>query len=318
MANKGHGGLGKGLGALLKDRRLTPARDQVQEIPAADIQANRYQPRQDFDEAALQELQASIARYGILQPLIVRKLPEHGYELIAGERRLRAARLAGLEKVPALVREYNDAEVSEIALIENIQRENLNAIEEARAYERLMQEFHLTQEVIAQKIGRSRSHVANFLRLLRLAPAIQESVAAGEMTMGQAKPLLSLEAQDLQLEAAAFIRENGCSARQAEDLVHKLLEDPHYLQNMLAKKREKADPAAAEQQNAQTQDAFLHAAADRLVEALGTKVNIRPGRRKSRIEIEFYSAEDLERLLELLTRQKPPAGASSPQKPFVI
>lgn len=318
MANKGHGGLGKGLGALLKDRSLTPARDQVQEIPAAEIQANRYQPRQDFDEAALEELQASIAHYGILQPLIVRRLPEHGYELIAGERRLRAARLAGLVKVPALVREYNDAEVSEIALIENIQRENLNAIEEARAYERLMQEFHLTQEVIARKIGRSRSHVANFLRLLHLAPEIQDDVAAGEMTMGQAKPLLALESQALQREAAAYICENGCSARQAEDLVHRLQEDPHYLQKPTEQSGEKAAPQSEKKDDGQPQDAFLHAAADRLVEALGTKVNIRPGRQKSRIEIEFYSAEDLERLLELLTRQEPPSGASSPQKPFVI
>ena len=317
MANKGHGGLGKGLGALLKDRSLTPARDQVQEIPAAEIQANRYQPRQDFDEAALEELQASIAHYGILQPLIVRRLPEHGYELIAGERRLRAARLAGLVKVPALVREYNDAEVSEIALIENIQRENLNAIEEARAYERLMQEFHLTQEVIARKIGRSRSHVANFLRLLRLAPDVQDDVASGNLSMGQAKPLLALDDMDLQRQAAAFIREHGSSARQAEELVHKLLENPAYLQSLSAAKAEQEK--TNDGQSGRNQDAFLEAAANRLVEALGTSVHIRPGRKKSRIEIEFYSEDDLERLLELLTRQEDsPASSAGGPKDFVV
>ncbi|RGS73524.1 ParB/RepB/Spo0J family partition protein [Mitsuokella sp. AF21-1AC] len=316
MASKGHGGLGKGLGALLKDRKITPARDQVQEIPAADIQANRYQPRQEFDEGALEELRASIQHYGILQPLIVRRLTEHGYELIAGERRLRAARLAGLVKVPALVREYNDAEVSEIALIENIQRENLNAIEEARAYERLMQDFHLTQEVIAQKIGRSRSHVANFLRLLRLAPDIQDDVASGDLSMGQAKPLLALDDMDLQRQAAAFIREHGSSARQAEELVHKLLENPAYLQSLSGAKVEQA---ANDGQSGRNPDAFLEAAANRLVEALGTSVHIRPGRKKSRIEIEFYSEDDLERLLELLTRQEnPPAPSAGGPKDFVV
>lgn len=317
MASKGHGGLGKGLGALLKDRKITPARDQVQEIPAAEIQANRYQPRQEFDEEALQELQASIKHYGILQPLIVRRLPEQGYELIAGERRLRAARLAGLVKVPALVREYNDAEVSEIALIENIQRENLNAIEEARAYDRLMKEFNLTQEVIAQKIGRSRSHVANFLRLLRLAPDVQDDVAGGELSMGQAKPLLALDDLALQSQAAAFIREHGSSARQAEELVHKLLADPQYLRSL---SDDGAEQGKQENEpNSREEDAFLEDAANRLVEALGTKVHIRPGRKKSRIEIEFYSEDDLERLLELLTvKGHPPAPLTGDTKHFVI
>lgn len=317
MASKGHGGLGKGLGALLKDRKITPARDQVQEILASEIQANRYQPRQEFDEAALEELRASIQHYGILQPLIVRRLPEQGYELIAGERRLRAARLAGLVKVPALVREYNDAEVSEIALIENIQRENLNAIEEARAYDRLMQDFHLTQEVIAQKIGRSRSHVANFLRLLRLAPEVQDDVASGELSMGQAKPLLALDDLDLQRQAAAYIREHGSSARQAEELVHKLLTDPTYLQSQPI-----AETEQGRQENVpddRHEEAFFEAVTNRLVEALGTKVHIRPGRKKSRIEIEFYSEDDLERLLGLLAGQeKSPAPASGEPKNFVI
>ena len=225
MASKGHGGLGKGLGALLKNREITPAKDQVQEIAASEIQANRYQPRQSFDEEALEDLSESIRQYGILQPLIVRRLPGKGYELIAGERRLRAARKAGLEKVPALVREYNDAEISEIALIENIQRENLNIIEEAEAYAFLMKNFRLTQEMLAKKVGRSRPHIANSLRLLELAEEIQDKLVAGDLLMGQARPLLALKDKALQVRAAEHILEEHLSSRQAEELVRRLLDD---------------------------------------------------------------------------------------------
>ena len=229
MASKGHGGLGKGLGALLKNREITPAKDQVQEIAASEIQANRYQPRQSFDEEALEDLSESIRQYGILQPLIVRRLPGKGYELIAGERRLRAARKAGLEKVPALVREYNDAEISEIALIENIQRETLNIIEQAEAYAFLMKNFQLTQEMLAKKVGRSRPHIANSLRLLELAEEIQDKLVAGDLLMGQARPLLALKDKALQVRAAEHILEEHLSSRQAEELVRRLLDDPAYL-----------------------------------------------------------------------------------------
>ena len=302
MVSKGHGGLGKGLGALLKNREITPAKDQVQEIAADEIRANRYQPRQNFDEAALEDLSESIRQYGILQPLIVRRLPERGYELIAGERRLRAARKAGLEKVPALVREYNDAEISEIALIENIQRENLNIIEEAEAYAFLMQNFQLTQEMLAKKVGRSRPHIANSLRLLELAEPVQDKLVAGELLMGQARPLLALKDEALQVKAAAHILAEHLSSRQAEELVRRLLDDPAYLD---AEEGGPEDETAEAQvtQEAQ-QDAFYQDAVGRLNEYLGTKVRIRPGKKKSRIEIEFYSEDDLERLLELLEGQK--------------
>ena len=302
MVSKGHGGLGKGLGALLKNREITPAKDQVQEIAANEIRANRYQPRQNFDEAALEDLSKSIRQYGILQPLIVRRLPEKGYELIAGERRLRAARKAGLEKVPALVREYNDAEISEIALIENIQRENLNIIEEAEAYAFLMQNFQLTQEMLAKKVGRSRPHIANSLRLLELAEPVQDKLVAGELLMGQARPLLALKDEALQVKAAAHILAEHLSSRQAEELVRCLLDDPAYLD---AEEGGPEDETAEAQvtQEAQ-QDAFYQDAVGRLNEYLGTKVRIRPGKKKSRIEIEFYSEDDLERLLELLEGQK--------------
>ncbi|MGE9899527.1 ParB/RepB/Spo0J family partition protein [Mitsuokella multacida] len=302
MVSKGHGGLGKGLGALLKNREITPAKDQVQEIAADEIRANRYQPRQNFDEAALEDLSESIRQYGILQPLIVRRLPEKGYELIAGERRLRAARKAGLEKVPALVREYNDAEISEIALIENIQRENLNIIEEAEAYAFLMQNFQLTQEMLAKKVGRSRPHIANSLRLLELAEPVQDKLIAGELLMGQARPLLALKDEALQVKASEHILAEHLSSRQAEELVRCLLDNPAYL-DAEAGGPEDETAEAQETQEAQ-QDAFYQDAVGRLNEYLGTKVRIRPGKKKSRIEIEFYSEDDLERLLELLEGQK--------------
>mgnify|MGYP004681285165 FL=1 len=302
MVSKGHGGLGKGLGALLKNREITPAKDQVQEIAANEIRANRYQPRQNFDEAALEDLSESIRQYGILQPLIVRRLPERGYELIAGERRLRAARKAGLEKVPALVREYNDAEISEIALIENIQRENLNIIEEAEAYAFLMQNFQLTQEMLAKKVGRSRPHIANSLRLLELAEPVQDKLVAGELLMGQARPLLALKDEALQIKAAEHILAEHLSSRQAEELVRRLLDDPAYLD---AEESGSEDESAEAQETQEAQqDAFYQDAVGRLNEYLGTKVRIRPGKKKSRIEIEFYSEDDLERLLELLEGQK--------------
>lgn len=302
MVSKGHGGLGKGLGALLKNREITPAKDQVQEIAADEIRANRYQPRQNFDEAALEDLSESIRQYGILQPLIVRRLPEKGYELIAGERRLRAARKAGLEKVPALVREYNDAEISEIALIENIQRENLNIIEEAEAYAFLMQNFQLTQEMLAKKVGRSRPHIANSLRLLELAEPVQDKLVAGELLMGQARPLLALKDEALQVKAAAHILAEHLSSRQAEELVRRLLDDPAYLD--AEESRPEDETAEAQVTQEAQQDAFYQDAVGRLNEYLGTKVRIRPGKKKSRIEIEFYSEDDLERLLELLEGQK--------------
>ena len=281
MASKGHGGLGKGLGALLKNREITPAKDQVQEIAASEIQANRYQPRQSFDEEALEDLSESIRQYGILQPLIVRRLPGKGYELIAGERHLRAA--------------------------ENIQRENLNIIEEAEAYAFLMKNFQLTQEMLAKKVGRSRPHIANSLRLLELAEEIQDKLVAGDLLMGQARPLLALKDKALQVKAAEHILEEHLSSRQAEELVRRLLDDPAYLDA-----RESGAEAESEEVQEAPQDAFYQDAAGRLNEYLGTKVRIRPGKKKSRIEIEFYSEDDLERLLELLSSGRADRHANPP------
>ena len=293
MGKPVHGGLGKGLGALLKN--TDDAKDKIQMVSVTDIQANPFQPRKEFDAEALEELMNSVKEYGVLQPLLVRTLL-HGYELIAGERRLRASKLAGLEKVPVLVRNYTDAQVTEIALIENLQRCDLNAIEEAEAYDRLLTEFGLTQEILAQKVGRSRSHIANFLRLLRLAPRVQEYIVNGSITMGQAKPLLALEEDSLQLEAAEYIIAEDLSAREAEELVKKIEKSPTYL----ADREEGQEREAAADKS---REIFVVEAEDRLKLLLGTNVKIKPGKKKSKIEIEFYSAEDLDRIIETLTEE---------------
>ena len=285
------GGLGKGLGALLgnpKPVSESAAVEKAHKIAITAIQPNRYQPRLEFDESALEELKDSVKEFGVLQPLLVRKVAENRYELIAGERRLRAAKLAGLTEVPVEVREYNNEEIAQIALIENIQRENLNAMEEAKAYERLMKEFNLTQETVAKKVGRSRSHIANFLRLLNLAEQVQAYVANGSLSMGQAKPLLALENQDLQLEAADYIQSKDLSARQSEQLVKKLLENPDMLHEHSGEQAPKEKPE---------QDVFIRDAVDKLTQMFGTQVRIQTGKKKSKLEIEFYSPEDLERIM---------------------
>ena len=285
--NKQSRGLGRGLEALIP---TMSEQEVVKELLITDIVANKYQPRNEFNEEALEELAESINQYGLLQPVIVRKVL-NGYELIAGERRWRAAQKNGAKTIPAIVREYSDIETTEIALIENLQRENLNAIEEAGAYQRLVNEFGLTQEELAKKIGRSRSHIANFIRLLNLPEIVQEYVSRGTLTMGQVRPLVTLESEDLQIEAAEYIIAEDLSARDAEKLVKKLMKDPQVLQEELEEEEYK-------------EDIFVVEAEDVLKMALGTKVKIKPGKKKSKIEIEFYSADDLERLVEVLTNPK--------------
>ena len=308
-----HGGLGgQGLGALFGGSAhvaagaAVPEKDRVQELAVADIRANRYQPRTDFDEAALEDLKASVEAYGVLQPVLVRRLPdaEGGYELIAGERRLRAAKLAGLAKVPAIVREYSDAETSEIALIENLQREDLNPMEEARAYQSLIGSFGLTQDEISKKVGRSRSHIANFLRLQKLDEKVQDYVASGTLSMGQARPLVALESHELQRKAADYIQEHELTARGCEALVRKLAEDPTLLD---AAEGENGGPQTAASADGGTPE--LRATVDRLTQYFGTQVKIKRGKKKGKIEIDYYGDEDLERILELLHGGADKAGA---------
>ena len=311
MKKAKQGGLGRGLGALGLGKNVlagTPKADTpvpAEETPAAAsavpenpteisvevIAPNRFQPRREFDEAALEELRESIARHGILQPLSVRAVGDGKYELIAGERRLRAARLAGRATVPVVVRTASDAEMAEMALIENIQREDLNPIEEARAYEQLLTKFRLSQEELARRVARSRSAIANSVRLLRLAEEVQAFIANGVLSMGQTRPLLALESKTIQREAAEYIQEHELSARGAEALVKRLLKDPNVLKK------------AAQPAKTRTPDIFVREAEERLTRSLGTKVRIQESREqgKGRLEISYFSADDLERLLALLT-----------------
>ena len=266
----------------------------VQQIPLHEIQANRYQPRHEFDESALEELKESIVQHGVLQPILVRQLPAgKGYELVAGERRFRASRLAGLETVPALVRPLSDAASTEIALIENLQREDLNAIEEANAYRNLLQNFGLTQEALAERVGRSRSHITNMMRLLKLDVHVQEYLANGSLSMGQARPLVVLTDAALQREAADIIMARECSARQAEELVKRLQKNAE----------EKAEAKEAESPG-ETEKIFLREAEDKLKMFFGTQVRIRSRGKKNRIEIDFSSEEDLNRILDSLLEKK--------------
>jgi ParB family chromosome partitioning protein len=289
-------GLGRGLGAF-----FAPGEDEPRdEIAVKAIVPNKFQPRRVFDQDALTELAQSIKQHGVIQPILVRKTLT-GYELVAGERRWRAAQMVGLEVIPAVIREYTDGEMTEIALIENLQRENLNPIEEALAYKRLMEEFNLTQEEVARKIGRSRPLIANTVRLLNLAPAVQEHVSRGTLTTGQVRPLLALENAELQEEAADSIIEDDLSARDAEELVRRLLKSPR-------------PPKAKKQEN---RELFLAEAEERLKMILGTQVKIKPGKMRSKIEIEFYSADDLERIIETLTVQEY-AAATRTRGPLVV
>ena len=313
------GGLGKGLGAIFGENRSTiPAQpvakeaavtaneNKPQEAAIETITANPYQPRRIFDEEKLQELAASIKEFGIVQPLVVRKKGET-FELVAGERRLRAAKLAGLANVPVVIKDYDDTKMMEIALIENIQRHDLNPIEEAQGLRRLMSEFKLTQEQVAEKVGRSRVAVTNILRLLNLPQEIQNEIINGTLTMGQAKQLLGLSKKEQQLEVAKSIIANGWSSRMTEEVVRKLKEGKQLKivrEIIEAEKEEKLKTKKSKRKETEN-DVFCRDFESRLVELLGTKVKVLPkpeedGRQGGTIQIEYYSAEDLERIYEVL------------------
>lgn len=321
------GGLGKGLGAIFGEN-TSPAVEKAQEPASAaqellikNIAANPYQPRCNFDEEKLQELAASIKEFGVVQPVVVRK-KGRSYELVAGERRLRAAGLAGLTKVPAIVKDYDDAKMMEIALIENIQRHDLNPIEEAQGLRRLMQEFKLTQEQTAEKVGRSRSAVTNILRLLNLPEQVQKQIINGVLTMGQAKQLLGLPKPEQMCEVAEAIIANGWSSRMTEEVVRKLKEGKKLkiVRELIEEEAKNKDNKEKKPKREPTEnDIFCHDFEQRLVEFLGTKVKVVPkldeqGRQGGTIHIEYYSAEDLERIYEVLQQgrheDKPANGES--------
>lgn len=287
-------GLGRGLDALFSapnTGQTAESNEPIKEISLQEIVPNQHQPRRDFDEEALAELAQSVKQHGIIQPVVVRKTLT-GYELVAGERRWRASQMAGLKQIPAVIREFTDAEMMEIALVENLQRQNLNVIEEAVAFRRLIEEFGLTQEEVSQRIGRSRSMIANIIRLLNLQPAVQEFVSRGTMTMGQARPLLALESPEMQLEIANQIIEEDLSARDAEELVRRLVAK-HPVKKVEAKPKEEEED----------DQFFMNEFEDRLKVILGTQVRIKPGKYKSKIEIEYYSNEDLERIMDMLSKR---------------
>jgi len=251
------------------------------DVPITQIRPNPRQPRVEFGDAALAELAESIRVQGMLQPLVVRRISDEVFELIAGERRLRAAKRAGLEKVPAMLREASDIESLEIALVENIQRDDLSPLEEASAYQQLMEEFGHTQEEIAERVGKSRPSIANTLRLLKLPEAIKRDLASGKLTAGHARVLLSVEGAEAQLRAARQIQARRLSVREAEQIV--------------ATRREHAS-------NPQTRDLHHQTLERDLSAALGTRVRVHPRGRGGRIEIEYYSSEELEGLCDKLRR----------------
>lgn len=277
-------GLGKGLGALMGDLAVeTPTgKSPYQMLPIHKVEPNPGQPRQDFDPEELQSLADSIALHGVVQPLTVRELPNGYYQIIAGERRWRAARIAEQREIPAVIIEADDRKVMELALIENLQRQDLNPVEEAMGYQTLMQEYGLTQEDAAKQVGKSRPAVANALRLLNLSDKVLEMVRKGNLSAGHARAVLSLKTQKLQEQAAQKIAALGLSVRQAELLCKNMAKEPV---------PEKAPTLAVD---------YVAECEKNLSKHLGRGVKIINGKRKGRFELEFYGQDDLQVLLDAL------------------
>jgi len=289
--------LGKGLSALISSRPSEASHNKeisnleinstgnVAYIKTISILENRFQPRQNYDESKLEELKVSIKEKGVLQPILVRK-HENGYEVVAGERRLRAAKAIGLEEVPVIIKNVTDREALVLALVENIQREELNAIEEALGFKRLMEEFQFTQEAVAEAIGKDRSTVTNLLRLLRLPEEIQKQVAEDKLSMGHARALLSLEDTGIQKKMARVIVDRDLSVRQVEELVKKAHQGHDIIQ--------------AATRNPKNRD--IEILEEELRKILGTKVFIEDKKGKGKMVIEYYTLDDLDRILGILRK----------------
>lgn len=298
-------GLGRGLNTLIptdeptnKKVKAEPVikekkviKEVIKEVPAdtilkiSQLEPNKDQPREIFDEDALQELADSIKKYGIIQPITVTKRDDY-YQIVAGERRYRAARIAGLKEVPVVIKEYSDNEIAEIALIENLQREDLNAIEEAKAYQKLIDDYHLKQDDVAEKVSKSRSTITNSLRLLKLTEKVQEMLVEGMISSGHAKLLLSIEDTTLQYEIACKILDEKLSVRETEKLIKKL---------QTQKVKPKQEAAAVEH-------TFIYKdIEDRLKQVIGSKIEIKTkDNNKGKIEISYFSQDELERITEML------------------
>lgn len=288
-------GLGKGLDSLIgggfnlaapnKENENEDNQKPTQMMKIRMIEPNRNQPRKQFDEDSLTELSDSIKLYGIIQPIIVCKRDSH-YEIIAGERRWRAAKMAGLKEVPVIVKDYTEREIAEISLVENLQRDDLNPIEEAKAYERLIQEYQLRQEDVAERVSKSRTVITNSLRLLKLSDKVQTMLMQGLITTGHAKVLLSVASKEMQDEIADHIIDEKLSVRELEN----------YIKGMMAPKKKEAVP---KKQFSNME--LYHTLEEKMKECMGTKVYInRRDENKGKIEIEYYSADDLERIIEAL------------------
>ena len=278
-------GLGKGLGALFSDfDEEIKDNSPYKLLPIHKVEPNRNQPRQDFDEEELQALSDSLSEHGILQPLTVRELDSGYYQIIAGERRWRAARMAGITEVPAVIIEADDKKAMELALVENLQRQDLNAVEEALGYQSLMSDFGLTQEETAQAVGKSRPAVANALRLLTLCPGVLEKVRDGSLSAGHARAVLSLKSEKKQLEVAQKIIALGLSVRQAELLCKNMTKEP------------KPEPKVTLAVD------YIGECEKQLSKHMGRGVKIVNGKRKGKFELEFYGQDDLQKLLEILLK----------------
>lgn len=296
------GGLGKGLDSLISpghsakaEAKEKPAKPEVKvvekvvekpvemKLKISEIEPNREQPRKSFDEDGLNELSESIKQFGVLQPILVQKKDDY-YEIIAGERRWRAAKLAGIKEVPVIIKDFTEQEVVEISLIENIQRESLNPIEEAHAYKRLMEEFHLRQDEIAERVSKSRTAVTNSMRLLKLDDRVQQMVVDEMLTTGHVRTLLALENKELQYNTAMKIFDEKLSVRETERLVKEIL-------NPKVKKEKKVNLE---------EEAIYEGLEEKIKSIIGTKVSIHRGaKHKGKIEIEYYSQEELERIMDL-------------------
>lgn len=292
-------GLGRGLAALIPEANVAEAAGRVREIEVDRIEANPYQPRSLFDASALLELEQSIREHGVLQPILVRELGPGQFQVVAGERRLRAAQNAGLRQVPALVRGCNEREMLEIALVENVQREDISAVEAARAYRRMSEEFGMTQDAIAHRVGKTRTSIANALRLLQLPEAVQESLERGEISEGHGRALMMAERPEAILQTWRSVLQRGLSVRETERIAKSARPIAR-----LSEASEVSTPRPAPANAGEERTSFDPNEArmvEEMQQALGTRVMLRRGAGGGgRIEIEFYSEEELERLVQML------------------
>lgn len=278
-------GLGKGLEALFEDNNTAVSASGVELIKISEIEPNKNQPRRDFDQTALEQLADSIREHGIIQPLVLRPLTAGGYQIVAGERRYRASRMAGLNEVPAVIKELTDTETMEIALIENLQREDLNPVEEALGYQELMEKYDFTQDAVSKSVGKSRPAIANSLRLLNLPEEVLDMVRDGSLSSGHARAILSLEEPEQMVSLAKRVADDGLNVRAVEKLVKKSSEKQ--------KEEKPADFVAKDKYFSEMQLA--------LTTALGRKIAIEKGRKKSKLVIEFYDETDLKEIAQKLT-----------------